>query len=122
MRNSASSNRLVVNVVTYEVVHTTQYEYSERVSVSHHIARLRPRTLSHQRCTRHELEIDPPPDTTSNHIDYFGNSVTFFATQGAHRRLVVRARSQVALGDVALPDPSATPSWEAAVDLRALPL
>ena len=31
----------------------------------------------------------------TTHTDYFGNAVTFFAMQGAHKRLTVRARSRV---------------------------
>ena len=39
MQNSASAEV----TVTYEVVHTTRYTYSEAVSVSHHVARVKPR-------------------------------------------------------------------------------
>ena len=122
MRSNVSVESSVVNVVTYEVVHLTQYEYSEAVSVSHYIARLNPRTLAYQRCLHHELQIDPQPDTTTTHVDYFGNSMTFFAMHVAHRRLTVRARSQIALSPVSVPEPSATPPWEQALDHRTLPL
>jgi len=42
--------------------------------------------------------------------------------EGAHKRLTVRARSQVAVGATRLPQPSATPPWEAALDRPALPV
>jgi len=47
--------------VQYEVVHTTEYNYSESVAVSHHMARLSPRVLPHQQRLDHELQIEPAP-------------------------------------------------------------
>jgi transglutaminase-like putative cysteine protease len=106
----------------YDVVHTTHYDYSESVAVSHHMARLRPRDLPHQRCVHHELEIEPAPAVTSTHADYFGNPVTFFAMQGAHKKLIVRARSTVEAHGTQTADAAGTPPWEAATDRSALPL
>jgi transglutaminase-like putative cysteine protease len=106
----------------FEVVHATEYNYSESVAVSHHLARLSPRALPHQQRLHHELEIEPPPAVVTTHTDYFGNAVTFFAMQGAHKRLIVRARSRVALQAMSLPAPSSTPRWEAVADRAALPL
>ena len=108
--------------MSYEVVHTTQYDYSESVSVSHHVARISPRTLPHQACVSHELHIEPAPAVTTPHVDYFGNAMTFFAMQGAHKRLTVRARSQVVVSATSAPCPPDTPPWEAALDRTALPL
>ena len=106
----------------YEIVHTTDYDYSESVSVSHHVARLSPRTLPHQECLHHELHIEPSPAVTTTHLDYFGNAMTFFAMQGAYRRLTVFAQSQVAVSARSVPRPSDTPPWEAALDRTAFPL
>jgi transglutaminase-like putative cysteine protease len=106
----------------YEVVHTTEYEYGESVAVSHHVVRLRPRTLPNQECFEHLLQVDPAPAVTATYRDYFGNDVTFFAMQGSHKRLSVRARSTVQVTDVALPDPAGTPPWEDARDRERLPL
>jgi transglutaminase-like putative cysteine protease len=105
----------------YEIVHTTEYDYTDSVAVSQHVARLSPRTLPHQACLKCELRIDPPPAITSTHEDYFGNSVTFFAMLGAHKHLTVRALSHVALSAPELPEPSQTPSWEVAADHEAWP-
>jgi transglutaminase-like putative cysteine protease len=106
----------------YEVVHTTEYDYSESVAVSHHMARLSPRALPYQQCLHHDLQIEPAPAVTATHTDYFGNPVTFFAMQGAHKRLTVRARSRVAVQAASVPSPSDTPPWEAVADRTALPL
>ena len=108
--------------VHYEVVHTTQYDYSDSVAVSHHLARLSPRVLPHQQRLHHDLQIEPAPAVMTTHTDYFGNAVTFFAMQGAHKRLTVRARSRVALQATSVPSPSDTPPWEAVADRTALPL
>jgi transglutaminase-like putative cysteine protease len=58
----------------------------------------------------------------TTHADYFGNVVTYFAMQGSHKRLTVRARSLVALQATSLPSPSDTPPWEAVADRTAMPL
>ena len=33
------------STMRYDVLHTTEYDYSDSVAVAHHVARLRPRTL-----------------------------------------------------------------------------
>jgi transglutaminase-like putative cysteine protease len=105
----------------YELVHTTRYTYSERVSVSHHVARLTPRALPHQHTLDCAIDIDPAPAIHSTHTDYFGNVMTFFAMQGAHSALTVSARSRVALDPRDVLVASATPAWDAAT-ARHLPL
>ena len=119
MQSSAS---IEVAAVTYDVTHTTRYEYSESVSVSHHVARLRPRGLARQRCSHHELHIDPPPASWSTREDYFGNTMTVFVMGGAHTSLTVRATSRVSLSPPDIPAASSTPPWEAARDYDVLPL
>jgi len=105
----------------YDVTHTTEYDYSESVAVSHHVARLKPRDLPHQECVHHELAIAPAPAVTSTHEDYFGNLVTIVAVQGGHTNLVIRARSTVTVTGPYLPPPGDTPPWEAAADRAQLP-
>jgi transglutaminase-like putative cysteine protease len=105
----------------YEIIHTTEYDYTESVVVAHHVARLKPRTLPTQECVSHELAIAPAPAVTSNYEDYFGNLVTVVAVQGAHKRFVIRARSLVSVVAPQLPDPGLTPRWECAADRATLP-
>jgi transglutaminase-like putative cysteine protease len=105
----------------YEVSHTTEYAYGDSVAVAHHVARLKPRALAQQRCLAHTLEIAPAPAVTSVYDDYFGNAVTFFGVQGAHKSLVIRARSMVDVSGPPLPDPGETPPWEAATNRESLP-
>jgi transglutaminase-like putative cysteine protease len=107
--------------IQYEVVHTTVYDYSESVAVSHHLARLNPRVLPRQQNLQHDLQIEPAPAVMTTHTDYFGNAVTYFAMQGPHKRLTVRARSRVTLQATSVP-PADTPPWEEVADRAALPL
>jgi transglutaminase-like putative cysteine protease len=108
--------------VTYDVVHATRYSYTESVSVSHHLARLSPRTLRHQDRIDHALDVQPRAAVLATHVDYFGNDATFFAMQGAHRGLTVTARSRVRVSARVTPDPATTPAWEEAGDRALLPL
>jgi transglutaminase-like putative cysteine protease len=103
-------------------VHTTEYSYSASVPVSHHVARLSPRTLPHQQCIQHELHVEPAPAVMASHTDYFGNHTTFFAMQGGHKHLRVRARSRIVLRPAAVPPPAETPPWERVLDRGALPI
>jgi transglutaminase-like putative cysteine protease len=105
----------------YEVTHTTEYAYGDSVAVAHHVARLKPRALAQQTCVTHTLEISPAPAVTSAYDDYFGNAVTFFGVQGAHKSLVIRARSTVDVSGPPIPDPETTPPWETATNRDALP-
>jgi transglutaminase-like putative cysteine protease len=89
--------------------------------VSHHVARLSPRALTHQACLQHALDVDPGPAVLSSHTDYFGNDTTFFAMQGAHRGLTVTARSRVHVTPRSAPASSDTPPWDRAGDRSALP-
>ena len=119
MPNLASAES---NAVTYQVAHTTRYEYSEDVSVSHHVARVSPRAFPGQECVQHDLNIEPAPAVVRQHRDYFGNAVTFFIIERAHKELAVRATSTVTVHGRTLPPAAATPPWEEARDFDRLPL
>jgi transglutaminase-like putative cysteine protease len=109
-------------VVTYNVVHTTRYAYSEAVSVSHHLARVTPRACPGQECLAHELQIEPAPAVVRSHRDYFGNAVDLFIVEQAHAELIVRSTSTVKVSARTRPDSAATPPWEEAREYDALPL
>jgi transglutaminase-like putative cysteine protease len=100
--------------VNYEIVHRTVYEYSSEVSVSQHVVHLTPRNLTGQQCLRHELLVEPEPALLTSREDYFGNPTRFFTMAGAHRTLVVTARSEVTLNPRRWPTPDKSPAWELA--------
>lgn len=96
----------------YRLIHRTRYTYSGAVTVSHHMARLAPRTLPGQRCPWHELEIHPSPVGRGVHLDAYGNIAQYFEVEGKHEELVVIARSLVEVFPTPRPEPHATPAWE----------
>jgi transglutaminase-like putative cysteine protease len=96
----------------YKVTHTSTYDYADSVSLSHHLLRLTPRDLMHQRCQQHEVHIEPPPALATQHFDYFGNAVTFVTVEGAHQKLSVESISQVSVRRPRIPAPQETPAWE----------
>jgi transglutaminase-like putative cysteine protease len=100
----------------YRLVHRTKYTYSGAVTVSHHLARLAPRTLPSQRCPWHELEIQPEPVGRGVHVDSFGNITSYFEIEGKHEAMEVIAHSLVEVFPSKHPDPRTTPPWEAIRD------
>lgn len=106
----------------YDVTHRTAFEYEERVSVSHHVARLAPRATGRQRPIVHTWDVDPTPAVRREHSDHFGNRVAFFAIQGPHRHLTVTSRAAVEIA-AAPPLPVDAPAWEQVRDAAdALPV
>ena len=97
----------------YELIHRTTYVYEGTVTVSHHMARLAPRSLPNQRCPWHELAIFPTPVGRGVNADAFGNVTTYFELEGSHGELEVIARSLVEVFPTEHPKPASTPTWEA---------
>ena len=102
--------------MTYDLSHTTTYEYTSMVSLSHHTMRLLPRNLERQKCLGSEFEIDPQPGVLKSHTDYFGNDMTFLTVEGAHRTLVIASHSQVQVEPFTPPNATKTPAWETVRD------
>lgn len=99
----------------YRIEHLTAYDYSQEVSVSHHLARLCPLPSPSQTLRDFQLEISPTPTIQSGDHDYFGNRIDRFSIQEPHERLQVIARSDVEVHRAA-PDLKTTagPPWEQA--------
>jgi len=96
----------------YLLSHRTTYTYQSTVTVSHHLARLAPRSLPSQRCPWHVIDISPTPVGKSVQSDIYGNITTYFECEGAHSKLEVTARSLVEVTPTKLPHPDETPPWE----------
>ena len=79
----------------YRVTHTTKYEYSSAVSLSHNQNRLRPRSLDYQTVIDPSVSISPEPRTRQRWIDCFGNETEFFSMEQSHREMIVCATSEV---------------------------
>lgn len=79
----------------YRILHQTSYEYSERVTISHHAARLKPRALKLQECEEFTLSFRPAPGVQKARRDFFGNEIRFFSVQELHDGLDITAQSLV---------------------------
>ncbi len=102
----------------YHITHKTSYRYHDAVSVSHHVLRLRPRTLSSQACLSHRVEITPNATSKGIHSDYYGNEVMVIAIEDPHALLTVVAHSEVEVWERTLPEPDETLPWEMVRDAR----
>ncbi len=81
----------------YRVTHRTAYSYASQVTLCHNEAHLTPRSCGMQTVLAQRLSIQPNPSTYSEHLDFFGNHVAYFAVQQPHTELVVTAISEVEL-------------------------
>jgi transglutaminase-like putative cysteine protease len=103
----------------FRVIHRTRYAYAQPVEQCHNEAHLRPRTTPLQRCLASRLTIDPVPSVLHDRIDYFGNPVSYFASQLPERELTVVSTSEVEVATLDLEDGRvpASPPWEEVRDL-----
>lgn len=85
----------------YRVTHRTEYLYSGTVSQCHNLAHLRPRDSERQQCVHHRLAIAPPANDLAEHLDFFGNHLSYFAIHQPHTALTVTASSEVVLHEQA---------------------
>ncbi len=108
--------------MNYRIVHRTVYNYSAPVTVSHHAARVKPRTLAYQERLDFNLRIVPEPQVQKTRTDYFGNRVCFFSIQELHKRLEITAESVVSVTETTPPAASLSPPWEQVVTLFSDPV
>lgn len=88
-------------MTTYVLRHTTRYEYDLPVVHAHHMARLRPRQLSHQRVTSSELMVNPGTSSLTEKVDYFGNVTDALEVSETHEVFEVTSLSTI----TTLPNP-----------------
>ncbi|MGE3508885.1 MAG: transglutaminase N-terminal domain-containing protein [Vicinamibacterales bacterium] len=98
--------------VLYRVEHETRYAHGDRATTSQHLACLKPRSLDHQRVRRHELLVDPRPDTIEERRDFFGNHVHYFEILSPYAELTVLSRTLVSLRARAAVDPARSIPWD----------
>ncbi|MEI6492135.1 MAG: transglutaminase N-terminal domain-containing protein, partial [Verrucomicrobiota bacterium] len=78
----------------FDVTHLTDYRYSEPVSEAYVEARLTPPHRKEQEILSHRIEFSPGAGT-SDYVDYFGNTATFYSMTLRHERLTVTNRMTV---------------------------
>lgn len=105
----------------YALRHTTRYEYDLPVVHAHHMARLRPRQLSHQRVVSSTLSVKPGVSSLTEKIDYFGNTTDVVEVAETHEVLEVTSHSIVTTLPNRLSEdpPLGFISWEAAAQALA---
>ena len=103
--------------MTYNIIHRTLYEYAAPVAVSHHVARLEPRTTATQERDNFSLKIFPEPTLRKSRPDYFGNRLCFFTIQQIHSRLEIITASRVTVGVEKPSGNESTAAWESVADM-----
>jgi transglutaminase-like putative cysteine protease len=96
----------------YKIVHRTTYKYKYPVSMSSHVATLRPRSLRRHNLEKSELQIVPSPAVMTERTDYFGNHQYFFTIEEPHDELIVESRSRVVMSGVSPDLHQPSPAWE----------
>jgi transglutaminase-like putative cysteine protease len=82
-------------VTAYRVVHHTSYEYEVPVLHAHHVGRLKPRNLPHQRVMRTDVRCEPHAHAIFEYQDYFGNPTQSIEILERHESFEVVATSLV---------------------------
>ncbi|PSJ47514.1 transglutaminase [Zobellella endophytica] len=100
----------------YQLRHTTRYDYSAEVALSHNEARLLPRELSWQRVEQTDTVIHPTPVRLRERRDFFGNRVGYFSIQELHDSLEVTTTSRITTSPRPLPDNDYFITWEQAIE------
>ncbi len=114
MRVSSVGREALPAIQRIEVVHVTSYGYAAPVSLSHHLAHLRPLADAFQQLERFTLDVEPAPALRSTGADTFGNACTRFQLAQPHDSLQVRAASVVAVRPRFQGlEPARSPAWEA---------
>jgi len=112
MPSATSITTAADEAVRYRIEHLTAYDYSQKVSVSHQMARLCPIDGDDQRLIDFRLDCQPAAALVDRDVDYFGNRVDHFSIQEPHERLEVVARSDVEVNGGAPEVEGIGPAWE----------
>ncbi|QHI97280.1 transglutaminase family protein [Xylophilus rhododendri] len=95
------------------IQHETVYAYVPAVDTAQHIVHLKPRNTACQKLLQHRMRITPQPSASSERMDAWGNTRSFFSLQAAHDELRVVAESLVDTSPPApLPEDGGA-AWEA---------
>lgn len=107
--------------VTYRVRHKTVYGYGVPVTLSHHLARLKPRETPYQHILSDKITMTPEPAFRSDETDVFGNTSTFLIVETPHDEMTIVSEFTARITPPVYPDPAKTPSWEETRSLLAFP-
>ncbi|MFT3906167.1 MAG: transglutaminase family protein [Steroidobacteraceae bacterium] len=108
--------------LTYEVRHSTRYNYGGEVAHAHQLLHLTPRETPTQHTEGHAILVRPVALLRATHEDAFGNAVTRLELDRPHRELEIIASMRVRVSPPPFIDAAATLPWEeVAAQLRYQP-
>ncbi|MCF4165957.1 transglutaminase family protein [Zavarzinia compransoris] len=99
-------------MIRYQARHNTVYDYGDPVTLSHHLAHLKPRDSARQRLLKHELRVVPEPSTWNERTDGFGNPIVQFAMEEPHQRLIVESVIEIEIKAAKPPADEDCPAWD----------
>lgn len=105
----------------YHVRHTTVYGYSQPVTLSHHLARLKPRNTPFQTVENSTVSMTPAPAYQTDSTDAFGNTATFLVVETPHAEMTVTSDFTATVKMPDYPAAANTPAWESVAGALALP-
>lgn len=94
--------------VSYRVRHKTVYGYSYPVTLSHHIARLKPRETPYQHIISSDVSVTPAPAFEQTGTDAFGNTTSFFIVETAHNEMTIISDFTAEISPPVYPEPAKT--------------
>lgn len=105
----------------YYVRHISSYAYEFPVTLSAHVARLKPRETPYQKVSDVKLTIDPQTDAARDVTDAFGNTMTLFTVEKTHDALTVTSEFHAQTRAPDYPNPAETPAWEEVAQILKFP-
>ena len=105
----------------YSVRHISSYAYEFPVTLSAHVARLKPRETPYQKVSDVKLTIDPQTDAARDVTDAFGNTMTLFTVEKTHDALTVTSEFHAQTRAPDYPNPAGTPAWEEVAQILKFP-
>ena len=80
----------------YQILHITDYSYSQPIVLGPHVLYLCPRSDSYQTLDQFSIDIDPAPELVSKQLDLFGNvCMSIWFSNKATSYLRIHTRSNV---------------------------
>ena len=107
--------------VTYRVRHKTVYGYSYPVTLSHHLARLKPRETRYQHILKSDISVSPQAVFLKEETDAFGNTSCFFIVETPHKEMIIVSEFTASVTAPVYPDPAKTASCAETVALLSIP-
>lgn len=107
--------------VSYRVRHKTLYRYGYPVTLSHHLARLKPRETPFQHVISADISIMPEPAFQKTQQDAFENAASFFIVETPHNEMTIVSDFTAEITPPVYPEPSETMSCAQTVELLKHP-